>query len=437
MRKIKLSHQIAIIFLLSFIITSVLLDVFIIRRLDDVYEDSIFKRLESFGKSLRQKVDISSLEYNEDISYIIYNSFDSIYQSSDNIEDYISEYTAKLLINKVAIQEDHIIHYKNIADDHLIYYVVLNYQGFFGIQNDDIFIVMTDDTMKNQMVKNTTLQIIFACFIAFMIGYLIIILWVARLINDTKKISNELQIIGDNHYKTKIFTRRKDEIGDLVSSIELMRKMIIENEKNNQEIIQGVSHDLKTPIAIISSFAEALEDGICDKNEAVNAIERQCVRLNAKITQLLNLTRLEYIDINNKTVTNADIGEIIQELSNIYSLQTEAQIEMNISYAEFFGDRESWLIVIQNILDNAIRYAKSKIIINLNKDELTIFNDGKQVDTEKLSSIFDAYEKSDDGKFGLGLSIVKKTVELFGYDITAKNLDNGVLFKITHKGSVE
>lgn len=309
---------------------------------------------------------------------------------------------------------------------------MLNYQGFFGIQNDDIFIVITDENMKNQMVQSTTLQIIFACFFAFMIRYLIIILWVTRLIKDTRKIINELNDIGDNHYKTKISTRRKDEIGNLVSSIELMRKMIIENEKNKQEIIQGVSHDLKTPISIISSYAEALEDGMCDAKEAIDAIQRQCDRLNAKISQLINLTRLEYIDIDNKTMSYTDIGETIREIKHSYSLQTEAEIELNISNAAFFGDRESWLIVIQNIMDNAIRYAETKIIINLKKDELTIFNDGRQLDEEKLLSIFNAYEKSSDGKFGLGLSIVKKTVELFGYGITAKNLDDGVLFKIVH-----
>lgn len=91
MRRIKLSHQITIIFLVSFIITSVLLGVFITRRLDDVYEDSIFERLESFGKSLRQDVDLSTLLYNEDISYISYNSKDKIYHSSDNMDNYISE----------------------------------------------------------------------------------------------------------------------------------------------------------------------------------------------------------------------------------------------------------------------------------------------------------------------------------------------------------
>lgn len=433
MKRLKLSYQITIIFIVAFLITSILLGVFITRGLDNIYEDNIFERLEAFGKALRLSPDISLYESPKNISFISYNSQDKSYLASDNIKEYINDDATKLLINKAAAQEEYIMHYVNNIDGRITYYTVLNYQGFFDIQSHDVFIVLTDEAMKTQMVSNTTLQIIFACLLAFAFGYLVVILWTTRLIRDTKKISNELKTIGANHYKIKIQTERKDEIGELVSSIELMRKMIIGNEKNKQEIIQGVSHDLKTPIAIIGSYVEALDDNMCDTKEAVDIITKQCARLNAKVTQLLNLTRLGYIDINSKTVGNTNIQEMIEELIKLYNYRTDVEIELNLSVANFFGDRESWQIAVQNIMDNAIRYARHKIVIDLKEDELSISNDGKHIDTEKLPNIFSAYEKSNDGKFGLGLSIVKRTVDLFGYKIIAKNLDNGVLFKITQQ----
>lgn len=434
MKKLKLSHQITIIFIVAFLITSALLGVFITRRLDSIYEDNVFERLEAFGKSLRLAHDISSYESAENISFISYNSQDKSYFASDNIAEHVDEDAVKLLINKAAAQEDYITRYENIVDGRTIFYAVLNYQGFFDIQSGDVFIVLTDGTMKSQMVANTTLQIILACLLAFAFGYLIIILWITRLINDTKKISNGLKNIGNNHYKRKIQTKRKDEIGELVSSIELMRKMIIENEKNKQEIIQGVSHDLKTPIAIIGSYAQALDDNMCDTKEAVDIITKQCAKLNAKVTQLLNLTRLSYIDINNKTVGYTNIKELIREISRLYSYQTDVEIELNLASAEFFGDKESWLIAVQNIMDNAIRYAKHKIVIDLAEGELSISNDGKHIDTDTLATIFSAYKKGEEGKFGLGMSIVKRTVDLFGYDVSAENLDDdGACFRITRK----
>ena len=430
MRKLKLSYQITIIFLIAFIVTSILIGVLITRRLDNVYENSIYDRLEAFGKAIRLARDISSYEVSDNMGFISYNSQDKTYQASDNIYDYIDDESAKLLINKAARQKKYIMRYENTVDDRTIYYSILNYQGFFGVQSHDIFIVLTDKTMKQDMVKNTTIQIVLACLLAFAIGYLIIILWITRLVGDTKKISKSLKDMGDNHYETKVKTKREDEIGELVESIELMRKMIIENEKHKQEIIQGVSHDLKTPIAIIGSYAEALEDGMCTKKEAIKIIEIQCNRLNLKVTQLLNLTRLGYININDKTVGSTNMKEMIEGVIRLYSYQTDVKIELDLAKTYFFGDKDSWMIAVQNILDNAVRYAKTNITIKLKKDMLSISNDGKHIEEDVMPNIFKTYKKGTDGQFGLGLSIVRRTVDLFGYNVNAENLEQGVSFCI-------
>ena len=148
------------------------------------------------------------------------------------------------------------------------------------------------------MVKETAMQILIACFLAYLLGYLLIYLWINRLVAATKKIAKSLHEMGKNHYKTKISTNRKDEIGDLVQSIEMMRGKIIDNEKHKQEIIQGVSHDLKTPVAIIQSYAEALQDGIYSPEKVTEITLNQCRRLNDKVKKLLTLTRIGYLDMN-------------------------------------------------------------------------------------------------------------------------------------------
>ncbi len=430
MRKLKLSYQITIIFIAAFIITSILLGVLITRRLDSIYEDNIFGRLESFGKVVRLARDISSYEASDNIAFIAYNSEEITYQVSDNTSSFIDSKSVELLINKAVMQDTYFQNYINTIGSKEIYYTVLNYQGFFGIQSHDVYVVLTDNTLKSQMVTTTTRQIVIASLIAFMLGYLVVIFWITRLVNDTKKISKDLKAIGKNRYDTKIETKRKDEIGELAASIEAMRSMILENEKSKQEIIQGVSHDLKTPVAIISSYAEALSDNMCEKDEAVEIITKQCIRLDKKVTQLLNLTRLGYIDINDKTIGHTNMKKLAQEVAKLYSYQGHVDIELDLIDAEFFGDRESWLIVMQNILDNAIRYAKSKIVIKVAKNKFSISNDGKHIDEKTLPKIFNAYEKSMDGRFGLGMSIVKRTVDLFGYDIKAINEDDGVCFEI-------
>jgi two-component system, OmpR family, sensor histidine kinase CssS len=433
MKKSSLSAQITFVFLASFIITSIILGIFITRRLDSIYENNVYERLEAEGKALKETQDISKFERANNISFIRYWSAENIYNTSDNINEFLEEDSVELLINKASAQNEISARYVNAINDKIIYYVILNYQGFFGIRSDDIFIILTDSSMKTGMVSDTALQIFIACLVAFALGYLVVLLWTTKLVRDTKRISNSLEIIGVNHYKTKVSTNRHDEMGELVNNIEAMRNKIIQHERNKQEIIQGVSHDLKTPIAIIHSYAEALEDGISNQAEATKIIKKECNRLNNKVTKLLDLTRLGYIDVNDKKLGKTNMDDMIRELVVLYSYQTKVDIKLDLSSVEFFGDRESWFIAIQNIMDNAIRYAKSKIIISVKENELIIYNDGKKIKEKHLSSIFDAFEKGDDGNSGLGLSIVKKTVELFGYEVKADNYNKGVQFIISYK----
>ena len=96
----------------------------------------------------------------------------------------------------------------------------------------------------------------------------------------------------------------------------------------------------------------------------------------------------------------------------------------------FHGEEEPWRIAVENIVDNAIRYAKSYIKIVLKEDELLVENDGNKIDLDRIDGLFRPYEKGDDGKFGLGLSIVYKVVTTYGYKVRAENLNDGVRFRI-------
>ena len=96
----------------------------------------------------------------------------------------------------------------------------------------------------------------------------------------------------------------------------------------------------------------------------------------------------------------------------------------------FVGTEDLWESVVDNILGNFIRYAKTNITVKIAKGEITFFNDGERIKEKVLDTIFLPYVKGEKGQSGLGLSIVKKTVNIFGYDITATNVENGVLFVI-------
>ena len=89
-----------------------------------------------------------------------------------------------------------------------------------------------------------------------------------------------------------------------------------------------------------------------------------------------------------------------------------------------------WETIIDNLLNNFMRYTKSEIKITIKNKKITLFNDGDKIDENILNNIFTPYEKGLNGMFGLGLSIVKKTLQILDYDITVNNVKNGVNFII-------
>ena len=96
----------------------------------------------------------------------------------------------------------------------------------------------------------------------------------------------------------------------------------------------------------------------------------------------------------------------------------------------YYGTYEHWETILDNLLENFMRYAKKTIKITLKQNKLTLYNDGDKIDDDFLEVIFTPYRKGIKGDFGLGLSIVKKTLNVIGYDISIKNEKKGVSFII-------
>ena len=89
-----------------------------------------------------------------------------------------------------------------------------------------------------------------------------------------------------------------------------------------------------------------------------------------------------------------------------------------------------WETIIDNLLNNFMRYATKKVKISIKNKRLTFYNDGPNINPDVLNDIFTPYKKGINGQFGLGLSIVKKTISILGYEIVVKNNKKGVSFII-------
>ena len=129
------------------------------------------------------------------------------------------------------------------------------------------------------------------------------------------------------------------------------------------------------------------------------------------------------------------MSEIINDIVVNYKHQLE-NINFILDLDEnvyFKGFSENWYTVVDNIIDNAKRYAKTEIKIVLRENRLRIYNDGDHIDQKFIDSAFKPYEKGSKGQFGLGMSIVQKTVDYFGMNLHVVNEDVGVSFIIDNK----
>ena len=215
-----------------------------------------------------------------------------------------------------------------------------------------------------------------------------------------------------------------------------MGLVFLRMEKTKEEMIHNISHDLKTPIATIKSYGESIKDGIYPYEtleKSVDVIINNADRLEKKVHSLLYLNRVEYLVSQDIEGALTDMNVVIDNvILSIKAIRDDVVIETDLQPEVFFtGLEESWRVAIENILENALRYAKSKIKIVLREDEVAISNDGPSMSEERIAALFKPFEKGQDGQFGLGLSIVAKVVHANGYTVSGENTSDGVIFRMS------
>ena len=261
----------------------------------------------------------------------------------------------------------------------------------------------------------------------------LLFLWVSSLIKPLKQIRGYINDIK-NDRESSLHIKRKDEIGILSSSLVEMKEEIDRQNEIKEEMIHNISHDLKTPIAIIQSYAQSIKDDVYpygDKDSSVDVILENSNRLEKKVRSLLYLNRLDYYSEHIGDDT-CHMKQLIEHLvMQMQSLHQDIKIVTELEDVEFKGLEDHWRICIENIIENAFRYVKSEIKIILQENFLEIFNNGEPIDVENPDLLFQPYETGNKGQFGLGLSIVYKTVTMYGFKVTAVNKENGVSFIIT------
>lgn len=417
MKKPTLTEQLLLICALIIIIVIISLGIILPKSLLPIYEENLYNYLEQ-SLNLLEKPENNKID--SEIAYIFIEGNNAYL--SNNLENIINIDTYKLLEN---INSDR----GNFIYKKKIYYYSTD------VKSNIKKIAITSDSYINSMKSDIIKIILIEVGITFIIISLVVIIWSNNLVNRIKELKDKVDNINNDDYDHKMIYNYDDELYTLEVAIENMRVYLKEQDEYKNQMYQNISHDFKTPITVMKSYIEAYEDGVESNEKTLQVLKEQLNKLEIKVHSLLYLNKLEFFkEQKDKIKESCDVSKIVFAAVDKFSpSRPDVVFDLDIDKKNtiFRGSEEMWEAIIDNILNNFMRYAKTKIKITLKNNKIILYNDGPNIDKEVLNNIFTPYEKGVKGVFGLGLSIVQKTLRFLHYDINIENVKNGVKFMIS------
>jgi two-component system sensor histidine kinase CssS len=290
-----------------------------------------------------------------------------------------------------------------------------------------------------ELEDNRLIYMVFIVGLAFIVISFIVAKIVANYLSrPLKELENYTARIARKDWKEPIEVKSRDEIGRLGDAMNRMQVELKRADEEEKLFLQSISHDLKTPVMVISSHAEAIIDGVyIDSVEKTAEIIRdEAVSLEKKVKQLLYLNTLGYSLDNNSPWTEIRLRDLISSIiSRFEAVNSKIDWELDMEELSILGNEDKIKVAVENILDNGLRYAKEKIKISLKSMDgravLDIYNDGPCIDNIHMGHIFDHFYKDKTGNFGLGLAISRKIIGYYRGKVEAFNRDKGVSFVIS------
>ncbi len=259
--------------------------------------------------------------------------------------------------------------------------------------------------------------------------------------DEIGELGNSINTLSTTLDSTLIDLKDKNE--QLEKDIE--RRHALDNARSS--FISNVSHELKTPIAIISGYAEGLCEGISDDPEVIkeycHIINDESKKMNSLVVELLELSKLEN-RVQPFTPDFFDLGACVNSLLNHLSLQFDQKgitvINKIPSPLVCYAQEDKIEIVLKNYIINAISHCEGERIIRIDYTdkgglfEISVYNTGKNIDKHDLPELWDSFYRADkahgrsESRFGLGLSIVKSIMSNHNCNYGVSNTKDGVVF---------
>lgn len=324
--------------------------------------------------------------------------------------------------------------YVQTINDEKIYFI-LSYVENETRDGDPISYYVLSFMTESHVIGLT--QAIFSRFAVVMIAFVAVVAIIAYLMLNTfrrkfKVLDEQISRISKRDWQVPVVVEDHDEFSRIQERLEEVRERLLYYDNEMKHQFHSVSHEFKTPIMIIRGYVDATLQGKYPKGSleaSLKVIDDEMIKLSDMVNKVLYLNKIDYMT-KDQVDEWTDVYEIVEDkLTQYEPLNENVKWALSGSGRKYRGTVDQWDVVISNLLDNQMRYAASKIEITLD-DEITIYNDGPEIEEAHLQKVFNSFFKGVGGQSGLGLAIVKKNLSVNGYKISVDNVCPGVKFKI-------
>ncbi|SDM76819.1 sensor histidine kinase [Lachnospira pectinoschiza] len=334
---------------------------------------------------------------------------------------------------------------------------------------DSIIVRLPIQSIKDNIeISNTLIRYVGLSVLA--IGVIAVFIFSAYISKPIKQLAHISERMSELDFNVRYTGKDKGEVGLLGHSMNNMSAKLEDNisrlksanlelkrdidkkeqiEKMRTDFLSNVSHELKTPIALIQGYAEGLKDGIADDKESrdfyLDVITDEANKMSVMVKRLLTLNQLEFGD-DELVMERFNINDLLQSVVNANSLRAK-QNDIKIIYEssdiniDVWGDEYKIEEVVTNYITNAINHCanEKEIRVKLERPDdknvrVSVFNTGNPIPAEDIDRIWEKFYKVDKartreyGGNGIGLSIVKAIMTSMGKGYGARNVSNGVEF---------
>jgi signal transduction histidine kinase len=283
--------------------------------------------------------------------------------------------------------------------------------------------------------------ILFGLFLFLVVFAIIMSLYIARSITKSVMIlENATRRIAAGELDLAIEVKGSNEITSLNNSLNKMRNALKEEEWRRYRFIMGVTHDIKTPLALIKAYAEAIEDGITEDPatgaSATGIINAKVDQLEGMINDLIEFVRM-YTGEWRGLLKSTNFSAFLAQSAKAFAIDTElfrhelrfhSTLPGNISVPM---DERLVQRALENIVNNAIRYTPDGSVISLDaalEDKaviLTVSDNGPGIDAADLPHIFEMFYRGSSSRreqgMGMGLAVAKWVADCHGWSISASS----------------